>query len=74
MLLLAQLARAFTYWSFRDADDRDERLLDILADNWWVVLNRAADLSEDPRPDGTPVAAGKGRRRARVSQSAPGWT
>jgi AcrR family transcriptional regulator len=74
MLWLAQLARAFTYWSFRDPDDRDERLLDILADNWWAVLNRAADLSDDLRPAGTPVASGRGRRRARVSQSAPGWT
>jgi AcrR family transcriptional regulator len=47
MLLLAELATAFTYWSMNESADRDERLLDILADNWWAVLNRAADFTSD---------------------------
>jgi AcrR family transcriptional regulator len=47
MLLLAELATSFTYWSINEPADRDERLFDILADNWWAVLNRAADLTAE---------------------------
>jgi AcrR family transcriptional regulator len=41
LLLLAQLQRAFDYWSLRkDEFDRDD-LIDALTESWWHTLHRA---------------------------------
>jgi AcrR family transcriptional regulator len=40
-LLFALLARTFHIWSFGDESDHDERVLDILTENWWAAFQRA---------------------------------
>jgi len=49
LLLFAQLERTFHLWSFGDEADHDERVLDILTENWWAAFRRADEMA--PRDD-----------------------
>ncbi len=44
-LLFAQLARTFHMWSFGDEADHDDRVLEILTDNWFAAFQRADKTS-----------------------------